>query len=123
MRETLRWLATVGVAVLALIASGHANQALDQLKSEGKTRRDQACLVNEKKQREKVRQLSETYRFLLAQKAAGEDSSVLYRFIVAALPQQEKNALLDEAAPFCDEPGIGLPEPDPRIPKRPAALK
>lgn len=98
------------------------DDAVEQIDRESRERRDQSCKVTEKAQRVKEQQLARTYQFLVAARANGETGSTIYKFIVASLPAQEAKARLDEAPLFCDEPGIGLPEPDPVVPPRPKGL-
>jgi hypothetical protein len=69
-----------------------------------------------------VRALRKTYLYLEQLKPA-ERRTTLNRFILHKLPSVEREARTDQAPGFCDEPGIGLPEPDPRIPQRPKGLR
>jgi hypothetical protein len=39
--------------------------------------------------------------------------------VVAQLPQTVANANNSEAPPYCDQPGVGLPEPNPQLPNPP----
>jgi hypothetical protein len=80
---------------------------------------DQACLLFEKSHLRDVKQLRQTYKFL--EETRGREVE-LRPFILAGLPAQEVEASNDDAPPFCDEPGVGLPEPDPVVPQRPEDL-
>jgi hypothetical protein len=39
------------------------------------------------------------------------------------LSTTEAEARMDDAPPFCDDEGIGLPEPDPVVPPRPVKFR
>lgn len=106
-----------------------ANQV--KIDEEGVERRDQICLSAEREHLRDVNQLKATYKYLLS--LTPEDArSSLNRTITLQLPQTEERANTDVAPSFCDEPGalaekkgarpVGLPEPDPVIPERPAAV-
>jgi hypothetical protein len=84
-------------------------------------RRDQSCKLTETAQLKKVESLENTYRYLSAL-TTEERATTLNRFIFQGLRKQEQEARIDSAPKFCDEPGIGLPEPDPPIPARPQNL-
>lgn len=115
-----------GVAVVLAAAAiflsaflfARVQAVFDKLAMESKGRRDQACLRDETAHKRDVRQLRQTYKFLAAPPPSLRD---LVPLIVAQLPRTEQEAE-DKAPAFCDEPGIGLPEPDPVIPRRPRAL-
>lgn len=110
-----------------------------QIEREGTRRRDQICLRDEREHLNAVNGLKLTYRYLgsLTQEQRRDPINAL---LLDQLPRTELEAKTDSAPPFCDQPGvkaerryrlgkpggkppIGLPEPDPKIPKRPAALK
>lgn len=80
--------------------------------------RDQFCLLAERDHRGKVRQLRETYEYL-TDIPNRDKASTLNTFIVANLPRTEQDAVTDQAPTICDRPGLGLPEPDPVLPRRP----
>lgn len=120
--QTLRlWLAFGGwrdVWVFTLTAL--VLVSLYRLQVEAQQRRDQSCTIQEKKQLADVTQLKQTYKFLLdpASKKSG-----LYKVVLISLPRAESEAREDDAPAFCDEPDVGLPEPDSKIPPRPASIK
>lgn len=82
---------------------------------EGGERRDQNCTVFEATHLDDVEGLKTTYKFL-DQITDREKGSALVRIIVAGLPEQESKARSDPAPDYCDEPGVGLDEPDPKLP-------
>ncbi len=95
---------------------------IDQIKTERTERTNQSCNISERKQQGDVRSLKLTYDYLVSltpEQAREPLNALIYR----ELPRAEKEARLDDAPSFCDEPGIGLPEPDPKVPERPQALK
>jgi hypothetical protein len=93
-------------------------------------RRDQLCTSLEGAHLDEVNQLRDTYRFIgeLSVKEVTHDP--LTRFVVLNITKTEEDARTDEAPDYCDEPGaeaekkgaapVGLPEPDPVVPGRPA---
>lgn len=107
------------VASLALLSSVYFYV---RIQAEGEQRRDQSCGISEAKQHKDIRQLADTYRYLLALSPA-EQRSTFNTFIRARLPLAEREAAEDDAPPFCDEDGVGLPEPDLKVPRRPRALR
>lgn len=94
--------------------------SLYRLQAEAKQRRDQSCTIQEKKQLADIVQLQQTYRFLLDPESK---KNGLYGPVLIALPRTESEAREDDAPDFCDDPGVGLPEPDTKVPPRPTAIK
>lgn len=84
---------------------------------EARIRRDQSCTQDERRHLDDVTRLKRTYAFL-SHLPTSEYGTSLTVAIVRQLPEVENEARHDVAPPFCDEPGIGLPEPDPRLPER-----
>jgi hypothetical protein len=81
-------------------------------------------MITEGEQAAEIRDLQRTYDFLLRQPPRDlQNDQTLAGEIVRGLAQIEEEAHRDNAPAFCDEPGIGLPEPDPMIPHRPAVLR
>lgn len=107
-------------AATAKHAAADARAAIRRVKREGLKRRDQLCLADENAHLRDVKKLRATYRFLLGPPPPAPSSLVLA--VRLGLSSQEADAR-DHAPDFCDEPGIGLPEPDPIIPRRPKALR
>jgi len=115
----------IAFAVLTLtnayaIYQNHA--AIDRIDREGLGRRDQACTISERKQLADVQQLRRTYAYLLSL-SPRERRSRLNMAVLQQLPSVEQEARFDDAPKFCDQPHLGLPEPDSKIPKRPRALR
>lgn len=104
-----------------------SNRALlNQLAQERTIRSDQACELFETDHLQDVQQLGQTYKYLVSLTPQERDQP-LNRFIIINLPQTEQEALIDRAPEYCDGMApngddIGLPEPDPKVPDRPAAL-
>lgn len=93
---------------------------------ESAARRDQNCLSFEGDHAQEVRDLGDSYSLLLrTARPAWDDTQ---RFVFERLPQLERNAASDRdrfgarVPAYCDDPGTGLAEPDPCLPRRPAAL-
>lgn len=91
-------------------------------RTESAQRRDQSCSLFERKHLDDVRQLRRLYRYLVGLSVVDRNTT-LTKEIVRGLPRLERQAHIDRAPQYCDKPGIGLPEPDPVIPKRPASLR
>jgi hypothetical protein len=113
-------------ALVVLDQAGNSNR-IDDLAKEGAKREDQFCLLVERAHRQDVRQLRSTYAYLIS--LPPEDiHSVLNQLVLRELPSTELKAHTDSAPKLCDEPGhygdknVGLPEPDPEVPKRPPQL-
>jgi hypothetical protein len=89
--------------------------------SEANHRRDQACVLFERQHAKDVRQLVQTYDYLVGltpkQRARGINPAV-----IATLPQTEDSARTSTPPRYCFSPGVGLAEPKPRIPSRPPGL-
>lgn len=117
-RRTDRWRPLNAAALILAAASILLSAWLyARIVSEGRERRDQSCLQNERRHLDDVQQLRNTYEFL-EHLPRSEWGTPLTRAIVRQLPQIERDARVDVAPKFCDEHGIGLPEPDPVVPKR-----
>lgn len=90
-----------------------------KIQNESQERRHQICLRDEREHLKDVHRLQETYRFLVDPPAALWDLRTVVR---AQLSRTESDAR-DRAPQFCDDPEVGLPEPDPVIPSRPKSLR
>lgn len=98
-----------------------------RIKREANERRDQTCRVLEGQHLTNVERLKATYHYLgtLPREDYGKPLTLA---VLRGLRTQEAEAREDQAPPFCDEPGVkaeragakpvGLPEPDPVLPKR-----
>jgi hypothetical protein len=88
-----------------------------QINRDGADRRDESCHYFEQQEALAVKQIRRTYSYL--DRVAGPDRhSLLTREIVQGLPDQYRQAQADKAPKYCDEPGIGLAEPGPELPKQ-----
>ncbi len=116
-----RFLTTVAL-IASLVALGLSGVGFWRIDNESRGRRDQSCRQSEAKHQADVNELKRTYRFLTNPKKRALLGPGLARLIILTLPAREREARVDPAPPFCDEPGIGLPEPDPKIPERPKGL-
>ena len=105
----------------AKVAAAKANRAVRQIEAESRARRDQSCRISEETHKDDVDSLRRTYKYLL-DLTPRQKQTTFNRALLANLPNVERKARQDPAPPFCDEPGIGLPEPDPVVPKRPKSL-
>jgi hypothetical protein len=109
-----------------------------QLEREGRARRSATCRSFEGNHRQEVQELDRAYDSLartygyIDGLSAAERKQGINAAIVAALPRQETETRrledvarndqyqLGEYVPaYCDEPNVGLPEPDPKLPKPP----
>lgn len=101
--------------------------AIEAIEREGRERRDQTCEIFENQHLEHVKNLRSTYRYLRTLPKS-EYGTTLVKAILRGLPATEREARTDQAPDYCDEPGvkaekagadpIGLPEPDPRVPRK-----
>lgn len=112
-----RW----GRDIVVAVAVGLAAWSLLLERKGREDRLDQSCTIFEMHQKDDVDALSRTYRYL-AGLSGGELAQPINRAILANLPRTVREAQLDDAPAYCDEPGRGLPEPDPRVPDRPVGL-
>lgn len=96
----------------------HDSKTLHRIATEGNERRDQTCRLFEKQADESVRQLAQTYKFL---ERPSPGLRGLVPLVLSGLARTEAEAHVPAPA-YCDAPGVGLPEPNPRIPPRPPAL-
>jgi hypothetical protein len=114
-----------GGTLWAILENGTQNADLAtqvrNLKREGAERRDQTCLLFEGQHLTEVKQLERTYEYLSGLSQA-QLSEPLNRAVMLGLSAQEEEAK-DRAPAYCDVKGVGLPEPDPVIPKRPEGLR
>lgn len=112
----------VSYGVCFLLALGGVFLTLNLI-AESKGRRDQSCTQSERKHLEDVKQLRRTYAYLVDPAKFGDrKGSDLYNVVLAQIERTERQARIDPAPKFCDEPGIGLPEPDPVLPTSPFAV-
>lgn len=94
---------------------------------EARQRRDANCQSFELGHRQEVEDLAGAYKLVAASPPASWDR--LQRFVAARIPTLERDAASDSDGQgvnvpgYCDEPGVGLPEPDPCLPPRPVGLE
>lgn len=98
-------------------AADQAKHAISSFKKESFQRRDDSCEISEREHLTDVKALRQTYKYIDSLKP-DEVKDTLNQFIIANMPQTEQNARIDVAPEYCDEPHIGLPEPDPVLPKK-----
>lgn len=98
-----------------------AEDALREVRRESRQRVEQDCLKEERDHLKDVKNLRRTYRFLVNY-PEDQRTDPLYIALIQTLPQTESAARTDNAPLYCDEPNVGLPEPDPAVPKRPKSL-
>ena len=98
-------------------AAAAAAAAVSQIKIETAERQDQVCNIFETDHLQDVKQLRLTYRYL-ANLPREERFRPLTQAVLRSLPSLEREARADPAPSFCDEPFVGLPGPDPVLPKR-----
>jgi hypothetical protein len=112
---------TLGLILISQQAS-RIQDAQVSFKAETRERVNQTCRILEGKQRDTVDQLKQTYTYLLGLSPA-EKRSPLNRAVLANVPKLERDARVNDAPAYCNDPGVGLPEPDPEPPARPAQLR
>lgn len=121
--DHLPWRRVAATAlVLAAVACALTAYLFARLDGESAIRTDQVCRLFETDHLADVTRLRNTYAYLDALPAK-ERGAPLNRALLRQLPQLEDEAGTDQAPEFCDEPGVGLPEPDPVLPKKPESLK
>jgi DNA-binding transcriptional MerR regulator len=83
--------------------------------------RSQNCSKFEEEHLQDVTQLRDTYDYL-SQLTPAQKAESINAYVLSRLPETEARAKKDKAPKYCDEPGFGRPEPDPKIPERPEGL-
>lgn len=125
LRETIVYgccFAAIAVSTVGWVQRG------DQIANEGKERRSDTCRTFEGAHLQEVRSLKSLYDYL-ALLTVAQRREPLNRTIAKGLPELELNARTDQdqngeyVPEYCDAPGVGLPEPDPKVPRRPASLR
>jgi hypothetical protein len=116
LRLIRRVLVVFGVALALNIAFSAAQ--FFRISQEGNERRHQICLAAEREHLAAVDRLKRVYAYL----TGDNRQPALDRVALAELPRTEEQARWDVAPEFCDVPGLGLPEPDPVVPGRPAGI-
>lgn len=85
---------------------------------ESAVREDGQCRIFEKDEEQAVQQLETTYLFMTGR----DEDAELYDVALEGLPRAEAEAVSENAPGYCNDEGVGLPEPDPTIPERPPLL-
>jgi len=85
---------------------------------ENRERINQSCTSDEREHLRNVESLRRTYALLESPTQRELVGPGLVRVIVATISDQEALARTDQAPEYCDDPGVGLAEPDPVPPKR-----
>lgn len=108
----------------SLSAANEAKETTSRLEGEVTERRDVGCIGAEAKHAEEIRDLERTYEILrdppAVYKELLKNPLVIDSFretILAAV--NDEDTLGEFVSPFCDDPNIGLPEPDPILPETP----
>lgn len=112
-----RWLPILSVAA-AGVALALTVTLVFQFEREQAERRDQLCGLFEADHLADVKVLQGRYRLLSDPDRRALLGAGLTRLVVLGLGEIEREARTDTAPEFCDEPGVGLPEPDPVLPRR-----
>lgn len=122
-------LAVAVFATVALTANNSADETettaerntanIAAIRHEARVRAEADCRQDETSHLADVKQLRGAYRYLLSLNEEERRTALL----LANLSAIEHKARIDVAPEYCDKPNVGLPEPDPVIPKRPAQLR
>jgi hypothetical protein len=107
------WLLAITVLVVWSIATLYADRT---------DRADQTCTLFERAHERDVNALAATYKYLVGL-SDSERTSAINRTVLARLPETEQQARVTKAPSYCDDRGVGLPEPNPVIPVRPSSLR
>jgi hypothetical protein len=90
---------------------------------ERQIRTDQNCEFAELTHLRDVQSLEGTYQYLeRAESRPNEKGTLLYELVLQGAPKTIASGEIDLAPDYCDDPGYGLQEPDPVVPKRPEFL-
>ena len=106
------WLLLISLFVVWTIHDLHA---------EGAKRRDQSCLLFERQHQADVRQLVQTYSYILGLTGEALKQS-LNKAVLASVPQVEQKAKTSVPPAYCASTDVGSSEPFPEIPERPRGL-
>lgn len=116
-----------GAVVALTFLCGYLVTKID---SEGKDRRDQTCRGWEKVHAQEIKDLRRSYGFYTDPNLPPSLKQLVKNPIsIAVLRERIRNAKsdLDQfgqfVPPYCDEPNVGVKEPDPKVPKMPAQVK
>lgn len=116
------YLVITAVFVVGLQRTGdtarQANAIAIRVDRDARIRVNESCATAEQRYKAAVEQLANTYRYVVAL-SPEERRSTLNQFVIKAVPKQEADLRGLTPAKFCDDPNIGLPEPNPTVPARP----
>lgn len=121
-------LLAAGACLLTVVLFAKIDTEQKARAAANQARRSDNCRVFEGQHLQEVRQLRDTYRFLKGKPRPYQKGSI-EDFAFKQLPRAEAESKSDsdllgaEVPKYCDEPGVGRPEPDPDVPKRPKALR
>lgn len=115
------WWQRLGRDVVTMFAVGLAAWSVFVVQGEGARRRDQTCRLFERQAATAVDRLTQTYAYL-ARLTPEQRREPINVAVIAQLRTTEQDAKTSAAPTYCDEAGVGLPEPNRRIPKRPSSL-
>ncbi len=123
MRPLVWALAAAGL-VIAVLSWGVLRGAasVDDINRESTERIHQTCSLFERAHLSDVQRLRRLYQYL-GQLRPDERDDAINRFVLATLPETEREARIDTAPEYCDRRNVGLPEPDPVVPRRPKFLR
>lgn len=125
------FLLVVGVSIFATHqaqnAANDAQDTADAVAREVAQRKDQPCTHFEGAYQEEIDFLKRDYKLLTT---TGPNAPLpdLQKFILDRIVYEEKQVKSDSdnhgayVPDYCDEPGAGNPEPDPKVPERPAKV-
>lgn len=122
-----RWLPVVAI-VMATVALGVSVGLVFWAVHEGTDRRDEACRGLELNHKQEVIELDRTYKFY-ADPPPGFEGLLKNPLVAKSLREAERAAKDDQdrygvyVPSYCDDPGVGLKEPDPVVPARPPSLR
>ena len=113
-----------GRDIVVVSAIGLSLWSVWSLEQESKDRRDQNCVIQERKEADDIRQLMRTFEYLERQPPdALTDERTINPAIIRQLPETIREAREKDAPVYCDEPGVGLSEPGPEVPDPPPNVK
>ncbi len=93
-------------------------QTLAVIQAESKDRRNQSCRVFERLETTAVRRVVTTYKYLdELPRSELVRPTLLTTAILRNLGATYQDAKASRAPPYCDKPDVGLPEPQPKLPK------
>lgn len=134
MRAHLRrygdmWLPYLAAFAVAAYTFFSVHALINKQNATNRERRNDTCLGFEGTHRQEIRNLENTYKYLLSVPPAERRRGLSGFILRFSLPEAERAAMRDDdfdgvyVPHYCDEPNVGLPEPDPTVPQRPKGLE